>query len=158
MGGTHPRNVEQQGYEADHSLPSSTEVKKGGATPPLPHGAILTFSLHILQSNQMPNIFSHASYCAARRLASHSLHSSKTNVVALDREPITPAERPPLVGRVSANFCGEGCSVVSATDPHGGNLGFSRPEPLILLPSSSSIVLTRLSGPRSRPTAPEKMW
>jgi hypothetical protein len=27
---------------------------------------------------------------------------------------------------------------------------FSRPEPLLFLPSSSSIVLTRLSGPRSR--------
>jgi hypothetical protein len=29
---------------------------------------------------------------------------------------------------------------------------FYRPEPLLLIPSSSSIVLTRLSGPRSRPT------
>jgi hypothetical protein len=28
----------------------------------------------------------------------------------------------------------------------------SRPEPLLFLPSSSSVVLTRLSGPRSRPT------
>jgi hypothetical protein len=26
-----------QGHEADHSPPSSAEVKKGGATPPLPH-------------------------------------------------------------------------------------------------------------------------
>jgi hypothetical protein len=33
---------------------------------------------------------------------------------------------------------------------------FSRPEPL-LLPSSSSVVLTRLSGPRSRPTT-QKIW
>jgi hypothetical protein len=29
---------------------------------------------------------------------------------------------------------------------------FSRQEPLLFLPSSSSVVLTRLSGPRSRPT------
>jgi hypothetical protein len=28
---------------------------------------------------------------------------------------------------------------------------FSRPEPLLLIPNSSSIVITRLSGPRSGP-------
>jgi hypothetical protein len=31
-------------------------------------------------------------------------------------------------------------------------------EPLLYLPSSSSIVLTRLSGPRSRPTTSQKDW
>jgi hypothetical protein len=35
---------------------------------------------------------------------------------------------------------------------------FSRPEPLLFLPSSSSVVLTRLSGPRSRPTTSKKIW
>jgi hypothetical protein len=35
--------------------------------------------------------------------------------------------------------------VVSATDPHGRILGFLDPEPLLFLPSSSSVVLTRLS-------------
>jgi hypothetical protein len=35
---------------------------------------------------------------------------------------------------------------------------FSRPEPLLFLPSSSSVVLTRLSGPRSRPTGSQKIW
>jgi hypothetical protein len=34
----------------------------------------------------------------------------------------------------------------------------SRPEPLLFLPSSSSIVHTRLSGPRSRPIASQKIW
>jgi hypothetical protein len=29
--------VKQSGHEADHSLPSSAEVKNGGALPPLPH-------------------------------------------------------------------------------------------------------------------------
>jgi hypothetical protein len=38
--------------------------------------------------------------------------------------------------------------VVSATDSCGRNLGFSRPEPLLFLPSSCSVV-TRLSVPRS---------
>ena len=43
----------------------------------------------------------------------------KLNSVALVRERTIPTERPPPVGEVSANFCGEGCHVVSATDPHG---------------------------------------
>jgi hypothetical protein len=34
----------------------------------------------------------------------------------------------------------------------------SRLEPLLFLPSSSSIVLTRLSGSRSRPTISQKIW
>jgi hypothetical protein len=34
----------------------------------------------------------------------------------------------------------------------------SRPEPLLFLLSSSSVVLTRLSGPRSRPTTSQKIW
>jgi hypothetical protein len=37
--------------------------------------------------------------------------------------------------------------VVSVTDPQGSILIFSRPKTLLFLPSSSSIVLTRLSGP-----------
>jgi hypothetical protein len=35
---------------------------------------------------------------------------------------------------------------------------YSRSEPLLFLRSSSSVVLTRLSGPRSRPTASQKIW
>jgi hypothetical protein len=34
----------------------------------------------------------------------------------------------------------------------------SIPEPLLFLPSSPSVVLTRLSGPLSRPTASQKIW
>jgi hypothetical protein len=34
----------------------------------------------------------------------------------------------------------------------------SRPEPLLFFSSSSSIVLTRLSGPSSRPTTSQKIW
>jgi hypothetical protein len=29
--------VRRQGHEADHSPPSSTEIKNGGAIPPVPH-------------------------------------------------------------------------------------------------------------------------
>jgi hypothetical protein len=47
-----------------------------------------------------------------------SLQSNKqTNSVALVCEWTIPTERLPLVGEVSANFCGYGCRVVSATDP-----------------------------------------
>jgi hypothetical protein len=35
---------------------------------------------------------------------------------------------------------------------------FSIPEPLLFLSSSSSVVLTRLCVPRSRPTTSQKMW
>jgi hypothetical protein len=35
-GGIFP-GVKQQGYEADHSPPSSAQVQKCGAIPPLPH-------------------------------------------------------------------------------------------------------------------------
>jgi hypothetical protein len=42
--------------------------------------------------------------------------------------------------------------MVSVTDPYGRILGFSRQEPLLFYHSSSSVVLTRLSGPRSGPT------
>jgi hypothetical protein len=48
--------------------------------------------------------------------------------------------------------------------PHGQRDGslrpysrISRPKPLLFLPSSS-VVLTRLRGPRSRPTTSQKMW
>jgi hypothetical protein len=33
--------VKQQGCESDHSLPSSAEVKNGGAIHPFPHGMVL---------------------------------------------------------------------------------------------------------------------
>src|SRR5215510_803473 len=53
-------------------------------------------------------------------------------------------------------FADKGCHVVSATGPHGRYSLFSRPEPLLLYSSSSSVNLTRLSGPRSRPTTAQK--
>jgi hypothetical protein len=42
--------------------------------------------------------------------------------------------------------------VVSVTDPYGRILGFLDRSRYFFLSSSSSVVLTRLSGPRSRPT------
>jgi hypothetical protein len=40
------------------------------------------------------------------------------------RERTKPTERPPLVGEVIANFCGQRVHVVSVTDPYDRILGF----------------------------------
>jgi hypothetical protein len=63
-----------------------------------------------------------------------------------------------IVGEASANFCG-------MMVPRGQRDGSLRPYywssrqgTLFILPSSSSIVITRLSGPRSRPTISQKIW
>jgi hypothetical protein len=69
-----------------------------------------------------------------------------------------PTERPPLVIEVSANFCGQKesrCQRDGSLRPYSR---FSGPEPLLFLPSSSTIVLARLSGPRSRHTTLQKIW
>jgi hypothetical protein len=48
----------------------------------------------------------------------------KTNSLALVRERTIPAERPPLLGDVRANFADRGCHVVSVTDLYGRILEF----------------------------------
>jgi hypothetical protein len=70
----------------------------------------------------------------------------------LVRKWTIPTERSPHVGEVSSNF-----SAQSNESPRPYSR-FSRPEPLLFLPSSSSLVLTRLSGPCSRPTTSKKIW
>jgi hypothetical protein len=50
---------------------------------------------------------------------------------------------------VSANFADGGCRQRKGSPQRYFRL--SRPEPLLFLPSTSSIVLTRQSGPHSRP-------
>jgi hypothetical protein len=66
-------------------------------------------------------------------------------------------ERQSFVGEVSANFCGWRVP----RGQHDGSLWsysrLSRPKLLLSFPSSSSIVLTGLSGPRSRPTTFHKI-
>jgi hypothetical protein len=81
---------------------------------------------------------------------------SKLNSVAWVREPTIPTERPPLVDEVSAKFVDRRSHVVSVTDPYGRILGFLDRSRYFFLPSSSSVVLTRLSGPHSRPTNYQK--
>jgi hypothetical protein len=65
----------------------------------------------------------------------------KLNSVALVRERTIPTEPTPFVGEVSANFlCIEGCRLVSAADYLLPSSRFSRPELILFLPSSSSVV------------------
>jgi hypothetical protein len=64
----------------------------------------------------------------------------KLNSVALVRKRSIPTKRPPLSAKLVPTS------------------QLSRPEPLLFLPSCSSVVLTRLSEPRSRPTTTQKIW
>jgi hypothetical protein len=67
--------------------------------------------------------------------------------------------RPPIIGEVSANFLPiEVCRVVSVADPYGHILRFLDRSLYFFLPISSSIVLTRQSGPRSRLIISQKIW
>jgi hypothetical protein len=94
---------------------------------------------------------------------SHANHMQNYNISKTKFRGLSPqanytTERPPLVGEVSANFCGERVSRVQRNGSPRPYSRFSRPKLLIFLPSSSSIVLMRLSGPRSRPTTSQKIW
>jgi hypothetical protein len=81
----------------------------------------------------------------------------KKNYLALVCERTIPTEQRRLLAKLVPAFADRRYCVVSATDPSGRILSFLD-RPLLVLPSSSSIVLTRLSGPRSRPTASQEIW
>jgi hypothetical protein len=81
-----------------------------------------------------------------------------TNSIALVHERTKPTERPPLAGEVIANFCGLRVSRGQRNGSPWQHSRLSRLEPLLFLPSSSSIVLTRLSGLRFRRTTSQKIW
>jgi hypothetical protein len=66
-----------------------------------------------------------------------------------------PSDRRLLV-KLVPTFTGRECHVVSVTDPYGLNLGFL--DRRFFLSSSSSVLVTRLSAPRSRLTTSQKMW
>jgi hypothetical protein len=86
------------------------------------------------------------------------VYHNKTNSVALVRERIIPTERPPLVGEVSANLCWQRGVVWSARGIPTAVFSISRPERILFLPGSSSVVLTRLRGPHSRSTTSQNIW
>jgi hypothetical protein len=99
---------------------------------------------------------------AARICPCPSSHSSYNHLIKQTPWPESASElyRPcdrRLSAKLVPTFANRGCRVVSASDPYSLIL-FSRPEPLLFLPSSSSIVLKRLSGSRSRLTTSQKIW
>jgi hypothetical protein len=76
----------------------------------------------------------------------------KLKSVAWVQQLTIPTERPPLVREVTANFLRielPRCQRDGSLRPY---YPFSRPEPLLCLSNSSSIVLTMLIRPRSWPT------
>jgi hypothetical protein len=62
-----------------------------------------------------------------------------------------------LSAKLVPTFADRGCYVVSVTDPYSRILGFYTGA-TTFLPCSSSILLTRLGEPRSRPTTSQKIW
>jgi hypothetical protein len=71
------------------------------------------------------------------------------------REPCRPSDRR-LSAELEPTFTDRGVSRGQCDRSLRSYSWFYRPEPLPFLSSSSSIVLTRLSGPRSRPTTSQK--
>jgi hypothetical protein len=70
-----------------------------------------------------------------------------------------PIEGPPIVGEDSADFCEQRCVARSVQlVPMGVILGFLERSRYFFLLSSSSVILTRLGGPRSNPTISQKIW
>jgi hypothetical protein len=63
-----------------------------------------------------------------------------------------------LSAKVSANFYGQRVSRGHCNGSPRPYSRVSRPKPLLFHPNSSSIVLTRLSGPRSKPTTSQEIW
>jgi hypothetical protein len=78
--------------------------------------------------------------------------------VAWVRERTIPIEIPQRVGEVSANICGQRVQCGQRDGSLRPYSRFARPDPLLFLPSTSTIVLTKLSRPRSRPTTSQKIW
>jgi hypothetical protein len=97
-------------------------------------------------------LFTRYVLCPSSPSRHFTLTTTKTNSVVWVRERTIPTERKPLVGEVSAKLYGKRVPC----GQHDGSLRpysrISRPAPLIFLSRSSSIVLTRLSGLRSKPT------
>jgi hypothetical protein len=87
--------------------------------------------------------------CLFRLIRANETDYKKNSMASVHKRTI-PTERPPLVSEVSANFLR--VTRGQRDESLRPYSRISRPEPLLLLPSSSSVALTRLSGPRSRRT------
>jgi hypothetical protein len=93
-----------------------------------------------------------------RNCATFSRKTKQNKLRGLSPRPNYTYREPPLLGEISANFYWyrvPRCRRDGSLRPYSR---LYRPEPQFFLLSSSSIVPTRLSGHRSRPTASQKMW
>jgi hypothetical protein len=108
----------------------------------------IIFSL--LDRKILPRVCSQSSHCSTLNVTEVSYLYKTTNSVALSASELyRPSDR-----RLSTKLVSPGQRNLSPR-PYSR---FYRPEPLLFLPSSSSIVLTSLSGARSRPTTSQKIW
>jgi hypothetical protein len=64
-----------------------------------------------------------------------------------------------LLAKCTANFCGlRGVAWSARGIPQGRQSQFSRPEPLLFFQVAPHLSSQRLSTPRSRPIATQKIW
>jgi hypothetical protein len=101
-------------------------------------------------------IISFLVYCSVTAVASKACIFLTLSVASVRKQTI-PTERPPLVSEVTVNFGGERVSRGQHDGSQQPYPRVSRLQPL-LLPRISSIVLTRLSGPHSRPITSQNIW
>jgi hypothetical protein len=85
------------------------------------------------------------------------LGKTKTSWLESARELYRP-KYSSLSAKLVPTFAARGCHVVIVADPLRPYSRFSRSEPLFFLSSSSSVVLTRLSGPRSSRESNPDLW
>jgi hypothetical protein len=84
---------------------------------------------------------------------------TKQTAWPLVRKRIIPTERPPLVGEILCQLLRiERSRVVSAADPPRSLISAFYAGAATSLSNSASFILTRLSGPHSRPIATQKIW
>jgi hypothetical protein len=99
------------------------------------------------------------SYCAHRRFC--VVFHSFSMVVHAETTQWNNTNQGQSDHHLSAKLVPTFTDIGVSSGQRGGSLRayslFSRPEPLIFLLSSSSVVLARLSGPRSRPTTSQKI-
>jgi hypothetical protein len=106
-------------------------------------------------------IFTGPYYGSSTRCRPHSpsyLWSVLKKKVAWRRDRTIQTDGPPLVGEVTANFWGKRVSRGQRDGSLQQYSRISRSESVLSLPSSSSIVLTSLSGPCSGLTTSQKIW
>jgi hypothetical protein len=97
--------------------------------------------LHI--NTSQPITLSQSIMLTITYLANSTIHKKKKlNSVASVRERTIPPERSPLVGEVVPTFADREVSSGQRDGSPQPYSRFSRPEPLLFLPSSSSIILT----------------